>query len=108
LLFFIPHPAPPDLSTLSLHDALPIFDFIRAYTDPGSPLYAPAVVKAVNSTVPLLEAARRKGVPVVYTRVLYHASGADDGNALPADRKSTRLNSSTWPPRMPSSAVHKK
>ena len=29
--------------------------------------------------MPLLDAARRKGIPVVYTRVLYHASGADGG-----------------------------
>jgi maleamate amidohydrolase len=59
--------------------AIIVVDFIRAYTQPGSPLYAPAVVEAVNSTVPLLKAARRKGIPVVYTRVVYHASGADGG-----------------------------
>jgi maleamate amidohydrolase len=59
--------------------AIIVVDFIRAYTDPSSPLYAPAVVAAVNATVPLLEAARRKSIPVVYTRVLYHASGADGG-----------------------------
>ena len=59
--------------------AIIVVDFIRAYTEPGSPLYAPAVVEAVNATVPLLKAARQKGIPVVYTRVLYHASGADGG-----------------------------
>jgi maleamate amidohydrolase len=59
--------------------AIIVVDFIRAYTEPGSPLYAPAVVEAVKATVPLLNAARQKGVPVVYTRVLYHASGADGG-----------------------------
>jgi maleamate amidohydrolase len=59
--------------------AVIVVDFIRAYTEPGSPLYAPAVVEAVNATVPLLKAARQKGVPVVYTRVLYHPSGADGG-----------------------------
>jgi len=59
--------------------AVIVVDFIRAYTAPGSPLYAPAVVEAVKATVPLLKAARRKGVPVIYTRVLYHASGADGG-----------------------------
>lgn len=59
--------------------AIIVVDFIRAYTEPGSPLYAPAVVAAVKATVPLLDAARQKGIPVVYTRVLYHPSGADGG-----------------------------
>src|ERR1043165_10177092 len=59
--------------------AIIVVDFIRAYTEPGSPLYAPAVVQAVKATAPLLKAARRKGLPVIYTRVLYHANGADGG-----------------------------
>jgi maleamate amidohydrolase len=32
-----------------------------------------------TATVPLLAAARQKGIPVVYTRVVYHHSGADGG-----------------------------
>jgi maleamate amidohydrolase len=59
--------------------AIIVVDFIRAYTEPSSPLYAPAVVEAVKATVPLLKAARQKGVPVIYTRVVYHPSGADGG-----------------------------
>jgi maleamate amidohydrolase len=59
--------------------ALIVVDFIRAYTEPGSPLYAPGVVEAVKATVPLLRAARENGVPVIYTRVVYHPSGADGG-----------------------------
>ncbi len=59
--------------------AIVVVDFIRAYTEPGSPLYAPAVVQAVKATAPLLEAARAKGMPVIYTRVLYHPNGADGG-----------------------------
>jgi len=59
--------------------AVIVVDFIRAYTEPGSPLFAPGVVKAVAATVPLLKAARHKGIPVVYTRVVYHPSGADGG-----------------------------
>ena len=64
--------------------------FIRAYTKPGSPLYAPAVVQAVKATAPLLEAARRKGLPVIYTRVLYHPNGATAGSSckkVPALRR---------------------
>jgi maleamate amidohydrolase len=59
--------------------AIVVVDFIKAYTEPGSPLYAPAVVEAVKATVPLLEAGRRKGLPVIYTRVLYHRNGSDGG-----------------------------
>jgi maleamate amidohydrolase len=59
--------------------AIIVVDFIRAYTEPGSPLYAPAVVDAVKATVPLVKAAREKGMPIVYTRVVYHQSGADGG-----------------------------
>jgi maleamate amidohydrolase len=59
--------------------AILVVDFIRAYTEPGSPLYAPAVVEAVKATVPLLALARERKVPVIYTRVLYHPNGADGG-----------------------------
>ena len=70
--------------------AIIVVDFIKAYTQPGSPLYAPAVVEAAKATVPLLKAAREKGVPIIYTRVIYHPSGADGGlfvKKVPALRK---------------------
>lgn len=59
--------------------AVLVIDFIRAYTTPGSPLFAAPVVDAVAATPPLLEAARASGVPVIYTRVLYHPNGRDGG-----------------------------
>lgn len=59
--------------------AVLVVDFIRAYTTPGSPLYAGPVCEAVVQTVDLLAAARRNGVPVVYTRVIYNANGLDGG-----------------------------
>lgn len=59
--------------------ALIVIDFIRAYTTSGSPLFAPPVVDAVRATPPLLAAARAAGVPVIYTRVLYHPNGRDGG-----------------------------
>jgi maleamate amidohydrolase len=37
------------------------------------------VVDAVRATVPLLAAARERNIPIIYTRVLYHPSGADGG-----------------------------
>ena len=59
--------------------ALIVIDFIRAYTTEGSPLFAAPVVDAVQATPPLLDAARAAGVPVIYTRVLYHPGGRDGG-----------------------------
>jgi maleamate amidohydrolase len=59
--------------------AILVVDFIRAYTTPGAPLYAAAVVEAVRQTVDVLAAARRRGVLVIYTRVIYNPSGIDGG-----------------------------
>ncbi len=59
--------------------AVLVIDFIRAYTHPASPLYAPAVCEAVRATMPLLAAARERGLPIVYTKVLYHPNGQDGG-----------------------------
>ena len=59
--------------------AVLVIDFLRAYTEPGSPFFAEGVVAAVRETVPLLEAARATGTPVIHTRVLYHPSGLDGG-----------------------------
>ena len=59
--------------------AVLVIDFVNAYTDPASPLFAEAVVTAVAATAPLLSQARRQAVPVIYTRVQYHASGLDGG-----------------------------
>lgn len=59
--------------------AVLVVDFIKAYTTPGSPLYADGVVAAVAETVDVLAAARAAGVLVVYTQVLYMANGLDGG-----------------------------
>jgi len=65
--------------TLGKRPAVLVIDFILAYTTMGSPLYAAPVVQAVAATAPLLEAARKAGVPVIYTKVLYHPNGRDGG-----------------------------
>jgi maleamate amidohydrolase len=70
--------------------ALVIIDFTLAYTTPGSAFYGEGVVSAVRDTVPLLAAARAAGIPVIHTKVMYHASGADGGwfvRKVPALRK---------------------
>jgi maleamate amidohydrolase len=59
--------------------ALLIVDFINAYTTEGSALYAPDVVTAVAQTVDVAQIARDKGVPVIYTKVLYNKNGRDGG-----------------------------
>ena len=59
--------------------AVVVIDFTLAYTTPGSPFFAKGVVRAVADTVPLLEAARKAGIPVIHTKVMYHPSGADGG-----------------------------
>ncbi len=60
------------------HPALLIVDVCNAYLDPASPLYA-GVEDALASNRRLVDAARIAGVPVVFTRVLYSAGGADGG-----------------------------
>jgi maleamate amidohydrolase len=59
--------------------AIVVVDFINAYTTPGSPLYAPGVVDAVRASIDLLDIARRNGILVVYTRVIYSPHGMDGG-----------------------------
>jgi len=56
-----------------------VVDFINAYTTEGSPLFAPDVVTAVVETVSLLELARLKKIPVLYTKVLYNKNFLDGG-----------------------------
>jgi maleamate amidohydrolase len=57
---------------------LMIVDVCMAYLDPASPLYA-GVETALASNVRLVAAARGAGVPVIFTRVVYHPSGKDGG-----------------------------
>ena len=58
--------------------ALLVVDVCNAYLDPASPLYA-GVELALASNARLVDAARKAGVPVVFTRVLYNAEGTDGG-----------------------------
>lgn len=59
--------------------AVIVIDFVKAYTTEGEKLFAPDVVTAVDETVELLDAARDKNVPVIFTRVLYNDNGLDGG-----------------------------
>ena len=58
--------------------ALILIDFVEAYFDRSSPLYA-GVESALASALRLRDAARSAGVPVFYTNVVYQPGGADGG-----------------------------
>ncbi|MBL0925125.1 MAG: isochorismatase family protein [Sphingomonadaceae bacterium] len=58
--------------------ALLIVDFVMAYLEKSSPLYA-AAEDALASNERLLAAARSAGIPVVFTNVVYQPGGADGG-----------------------------
>src|SRR5210317_27235 len=58
--------------------AIILVDFVRAYLDPSSPLYA-GVEKAVQSAARILETARKINIPVIFTNVEYHDGGKDGG-----------------------------
>jgi maleamate amidohydrolase len=58
--------------------AVLVIDVVRAYLDPESPLYA-GVEEAVAAAARLVAAARSRGLPVIFTRVVYAPGGADGG-----------------------------
>ena len=58
--------------------ALLIVDFVVAYLDPASPLYA-GVEDALASNERLLAAARKAGIPALFTNVEYTPGGTDGG-----------------------------
>ena len=59
--------------------ALVVVDVVAAYIEPGSPLFAPGFVAALEPNRCLVAAARAAGVPVIFTRVVYDAQGRDGG-----------------------------
>ena len=58
--------------------ALILVDFVKAYFDRSCELFA-GVDDALASAKRLLELARKGGVPVIYTNVVYHPDGRDGG-----------------------------
>jgi maleamate amidohydrolase len=64
--------------SFGLRPALLIVDFVMAYLDKASPLYA-NVEDALASNERLLAAARTASIPVIFTNVVYEADGADGG-----------------------------
>jgi maleamate amidohydrolase len=58
--------------------ALVLVDFVRAYFDENSPLYA-GVEDALAAALRILAAARDAAIPVFFTNVVYQKGGADGG-----------------------------
>lgn len=58
--------------------ALILIDFVEAYFDSGSPLYA-GVEATLASALRVRDVARKASVPVFYTNVVYQPGGADGG-----------------------------
>ncbi len=58
--------------------ALILIDFVEAYFAEGSPLYA-GVEDALASALRVRDVARKAGIPVIYTCVVYEPGGADGG-----------------------------
>ena len=58
--------------------ALILVDFVQAYFDPASDLFA-GVDAALDSALRVRAAAHAAGIPVVLTHVSYHAGGLDGG-----------------------------
>lgn len=58
--------------------ALILVDFVEAYFDEDSPLYA-GVSDALASALRIRNAARAAAIPVFYTNVVYQEGGADGG-----------------------------
>ena len=58
--------------------ALILVDFVQAYFDPACELYA-GVDDALASALRITDAARRAGVLIVYTNVVYAKGGANGG-----------------------------
>ena len=61
-----------------IRPALVIVDFVMAYLEKSSPLYA-AAEEALGSNERLLAAARAARIPVIFTNVVYQPGGADGG-----------------------------
>jgi maleamate amidohydrolase len=58
--------------------ALVLIDFVEAYFDKDSPLYA-GVEDALSSALRIRKAARAASIPVIYTNVVYQPGGLDGG-----------------------------
>lgn len=80
--------------------ALILVDFVEAYFNPDSSLYAD-VDDALASALRVRDAARSAAIPVIYTNVVYHQSGIDGGRffekAVPVHQFTAGNPMGAWP-----------
>jgi maleamate amidohydrolase len=80
--------------------ALILVDFVQAYFEPSCALYA-EVEDALASALRVRAAARKAGIPVIYTNVVYHASAINGGRfyqkALPLKNFIAGNPMGAWP-----------
>ncbi len=66
--------------TYGSNPALLLVDFAQAYFDPDAPLFGgEGCVAARDHAIRLADAARKSGVPVIFTEVKYQPGGGDGG-----------------------------
>jgi maleamate amidohydrolase len=58
--------------------ALLVIDFVNGFADPAI-LGGGNIAEAITATVPLLADFRRRGLPVIFTRIVYAEDGSDAG-----------------------------
>lgn len=62
--------------------AILVIDMQRDFIDPGAPIECPGGREIVASILRLLDLARRKGLPVIYTQEAHRVEGVDFGREL--------------------------
>jgi maleamate amidohydrolase len=79
-------------SGMGKRPAIIAIDFMKSYTTKGSPFYAEGVVEAVKHAQRLYASARKHGIPIYHTCVVFLPNGEDGGvfiEKLPALRQFT-------------------
>src|SRR5207253_9843680 len=92
LFFLLPYSSPPDISTLSLHDALPILSLRFLFELRGGTVWLPRPKSSLLSDNFLLRCDRAPPRTLPRARIGVRALPAH--RQVTTDRKSTRLNSS--------------
>lgn len=61
--------------------ALLLIDFLKAYTIPGSPLFAEGVAPAVSNSAKVIRAARDAGILIIHTTIVHQSKTFADAGA---------------------------
>ncbi|KAF2816969.1 Isochorismatase hydrolase [Mytilinidion resinicola] len=79
------------------HPALLVIDACNAYITEGSPLYGKDRFQtALESCEKTISLCRKKRIPVIFTRVVYHDRGADWGNCTSGCVRATTVDATQY------------